>query len=391
MAVLVDFHTGFGRGVFAGILSYCREHPGWHTFYSWEHSVAEMKRALSEGQADGVVVEIRKPEQLRLIRQYKVPTVDVSGEWETTHPFRVQSNDEAAGRLAARHLVERGFKNFGYYYSYRWASSGGCFERRRKGFLSELATAGFSCDTNVAELAVPWHCCTLAEMAGEREALAKWLVKLPKPVGLMCADDYKAEEVAIVCRDQGIHIPKDVALVGVGNDDLACQICDTPLSSVDIAPHKIGYAAARVVDCAARTQKMPSKPVLIEPLYVVVRGSSNIFASDNKELIDALTFIQEHAHEPLRVGDVLRKVPMSRRALENAFRTHVGRSPGEQICHVHVERARKLLAETDLPLRTVSDLSGFTSASSLSDVFLREIKLRPGEYRRQARAVPSQS
>jgi LacI family transcriptional regulator len=350
-----------------------------------------MKGILAERKADGVIAEIRVTEQLRLIQKCEVPAVDVSGEWETMNPFRVQADDEAAGRLAARHLLERGFKNFAYYYACRYGSRAICFEQRKKGFIGELKKAGFTCNTSVVELGTLWHRCTLGEMIDGQEALSKWLIKLPKPVGLMCADDHKAEEVAIACRAQRINVPEEVAVVGVGNDDLACQICETPLSSVDLAPHKIGYAAARLIDRAVKTHKMPRKPILIDPAYVVVRESSNIFASANKAMVAALAFIQDHAHEPIRVDDILRDVPVCRRSLENYFRTHIGRTPGQQICHVHIERAKKLLAETGLSLAAVAEASGFTSAPMLSEVFLRQTKLRPGEYRRQSGASKAEN
>jgi LacI family transcriptional regulator len=384
MAILVACQTSFGRGVFTGISRYCKEHPGWQIFATLDNSVTAMNRALSERQADGVIAEIREPAQLRLIRKYEVPAVDVSGEWDTTSPFRVQANDEGVGKVAAKHLLERGFKHFAYYYSYRSGSRAVCFEQRKKGFMAELQKAGFTCNVNVAELGLPWHQCSLKEMLSEQEALERWLAKLPRPVGLMCADDHRAERAAIACGAKRINIPEGVAIVGVGNDDLACQLCETPLSSVEIAPQKIGYAAARVLDHAVRTRKMPSKPILIDPMYVVVRQSSNIFASDNKVLVAALAYIQEHTHEPIRVDDILRHVPICRRTLENYFRLHVGRSPSEQICRAHIERAKKLLAETALPLANVAESSGFTSASALSEVFLREMNLRPGEYRRQS-------
>lgn len=388
LAVVVACQTTFGRGVIGGVIKFCREHPSWELYVEWEHSGAGLKRVLFEHEADGVISEIWFPDQLHDVEKCRVPIVDVSGSWDRMRPMPVHVDNVEVGRVVARHFMERGLRRFAYYSSYPQGFRALCAEQRREGFVDELRKSGLPCDSGIPERNVAWRLCTLGEVVTEQHALAKWLAGLKRPVGVMSVDDFKAKEVVLACHRQGIPIPIEVALSGVGNDDLACQICSTPLSSVDVAPAKVGYAAAEVIDRAVRTGKYPRKPVLIQPAGFVVRQSSDIFASEDKHVAWAMQFIQDHAHEPIQVKDILQVVPVCRRTLEKSFRKLVGRMPGEQICHVHVERAKKLLLETDLTLASVAEQSGFSSASLFSDIFRREVGTRPGQYRRKFRILP---
>jgi LacI family transcriptional regulator len=118
---------------------------------------------------------------------------------------------------------------------------------------------------------------------------------------------------------------------------------------------------------------------------VAVRGSSDVLAIDDTDVVTAARFIRIHGHEPLRVGDVLKQVPFSRRSLERRFRKNLGRGISEEIRRVHVERAKHLLAETDLPMSIAAKQSGFTDFRQLALVFRQEVGQSPTAYRRSMR------
>ncbi len=117
--------------------------------------------------------------------------------------------------------------------------------------------------------------------------------------------------------------------------------------------------------------------------------STDTLAVADPELVSAIRFIRARAGEPIQVDDVLRAVPMSRRSLERRFYSVLGRTPASEIRRVHVERARRLLAETDLPVPDVAAASGFGSPEYLAVVFKGETGLTPLRYRSRVRARSS--
>jgi len=310
------------------------------------------------------------------LESLRIPVVDVSGTFESPTIPRVQPDDQAVGRLVAKHFLERGLKHFAFYGLGSVAYS----KHRQAGYIDELQRAGFPCSVfNHA----PRY--TVKAVVANREFLARWLGAMEKPVGLMCCNDFRAGEVAFACQENEIHVPQDMALVGVSNDDMTCELATVPISSVDLAPARIGYIAASVVHGILRGVRPPKAPILIEPAGLVARESSDILATRNENVASAIRFIQQHAHEAIEVEDVLREVPISRRALEINCKAMLGRTPREQITQVHLELAKTILSESDLPLTVIADRSGFSSASALSLVFAKQIGMRPGEYRKRHR------
>ncbi len=379
LCLLVPCHTSFGRAVVAGVIEYCQEQGNWehHVVVDSDMSQSLMDVAVSEWKASGIIADLWGPNALRAVQGYGLPAVEVSGTWDTMNPVRVQCDNRAVGQLVAKHLLEAGLKHFAYH----GLPTAHYSQERHAAFVAELARAHMRCDNYDAKCEPPG----VEHIVSERAAIGAWLKAMPRPVGLMCGNDFRAQEVIFACQQAGLRIPEDVALVGVGNDSFVCQITATPISSVDIAPGRIGYMAASVMDNMLRGRKPLRKPVLIPPAGLIVRQSSDVLRTDNENVAAAIRFIREHAHESIQVDDILRKVPISRRAMEKNFQALLGRSPREQIFHVHIELARKLLVETSLSLEAVAERSGFKGVTTLSPLFLRAVGMRPGEYRRRFR------
>ncbi len=384
LAVFVVCHTAFGQGVVRGVMRYCKTHGSWEIEVEPEHTPATLARvleAVEHSDFDGIISEIWYSNQLRALQAVGIPSVEVSGSWDTMNPVRVQSDNEAVGRLAARHLMERGLRNFAYFAVTFRAQPVLHVRQRRQAFVSELRRHGHDCDVFMPTLSLRY----VAGASTEQGPLIRWLTSLPKPVGLLCPTDFQVKQVILAARQGNIRIPEEVALVGVGNDEFTCEICSVPISSVDLAPLRTGYVAASVIDRMCHGRTPPKRPVLVEPAGVIVRQSSDILTAENPCVTGALRFIQLHAQSPIEVRDVLKEIPISRRALEHNFKALLGRTPSQHIFHVRVEMAKRMLVETGLPLAVVAERCGFTSASIFSAIFRRSMGLRPGEYRRQYR------
>src|ERR1019366_6790380 len=103
-----------------------------------------------------------------------------------------------------------------------------------------------------------------------------------------------------------------------------------------------------MLDKLMRQGTAPKKPILIPPLRVVTRQSTDTLALLDPAMVKALSFIRENAAKPIQVGDVAQEAGVSRRVLERRFLQALDRSPATEIRRVHLERATSLLVSTDM-------------------------------------------
>ena len=212
--------------------------------------------------------------------------------------------------------------------------------------------------------------------------LAKWLAGLPKPVGIMACYDIKAQQVLDVCRELDLAVPEQVAVIGADNDHLLCNLSDPPLSSVIPNSRRAGYEAARLLDQMMFGEKVDNNAVLVRPLGIETRQSTDTLAIEDAEIAEALRFIRRHASSGINVGDVLKAVPLSRRVLESRFRKLLGRTPHEEIVRQRIGRVQQLLSETELSLREIADRTGFEHAEYLSVAFKQATGQTPTQFRK---------
>lgn len=223
----------------------------------------------------------------------------------------------------------------------------------------------------------------------ERPILARRLRALPKPVGLMAANDACGREVLQVCTAERIQVPDEVAVVGVDNDEMMCELSTPPLSSVALDMVKAGYESARLLDALMGGQRVAERVVWVVPTHVVHRRSSDVIVQEDKAIGGALRYIREHARHPLCVSEVAEAVGISRRALERRFLAALGRTILDEITRCHLARARQLLVETDLHCYQIAAESGFGSLKSFNRAFSKKEKSTPLRFRQHSTVASS--
>ncbi len=176
-----------------------------------------------------------------------------------------------------------------------------------------------------------------------------------------------------------------MAVLGVDNDEILCDLAEPPLSSVVPNTRRIGYEAAAMLTRLMAGEPAPPGAILIEPLAVVTRQSTDILAVGDRDVATAIRYIREHACEGISVNDVLAEVPLSRSVLERRFTRILGHSPKEEISRVRLRRIKQLLAETDLQLARIASMTGFEHSEYLSVMFKSKTGETPGEYRENIR------
>lgn len=373
VALLVETSNAYARGLLEGIVKYVREQ---HT--PWSMHLLEQGRGdrppawLAEWQGDGIIARIENREIARVVRKTGLPVVDLSAARTMRDVPCVETNDRAIAQLAAQHLLERGFRNFAFVGEppFKWS------EWRRDYFCEYLREHGYPCyvyepPTGAAKNSV----------GDQQQQLIDWLRALAKPVGIMACYDIKAQQVLDACRVDGAAVPEEIAVIGVDNDELLCNLSFPPLSSVQPDTLRTGYEAAAYLDRMMAGEQVPPDTILLDPLGVVTRQSTDVLAIDDPNVASAVRYIREHAYDGINVSDVLRHVSLSRRALEKRFQELVGRTPHEEIVRLRIERVKQLLTETDLSMEVIAQRSGFSYVEYLSAAFKRATGRSPRAYR----------
>jgi LacI family transcriptional regulator len=374
VALLIETSNAYARGLLQGVVHYIREHQPW-SFHLIEQGRGDDPPAwLERWHGDGIIARIETPRIARAVVRAGVPAVDMSAARLVTELPWVETDDEAIARLASEHLLERGFKHFGYCGDDRFNWS----VWREKHFCAQIEAAHHKIHRYRPSVAD-------ADLTSQVEDIRRWLQELPKPVGIMACYDIRGQQVLDACRAAGLAVPGEVAVIGVDNDELLCDLASPPLSSVIPNAHRAGYEAAALLDRMMAGKRVPATARLIAPRGVAARQSTDVLAVDDRAIARAVQFIREEACGGINVSDVLRVVPLSRRVLEQRFQRLLGHTPREEILHVRLNRVRQLLAETKLSLYQIAERTGFEHVEYLSVVFKRETGLTPSKYRGEAR------
>lgn len=216
-------------------------------------------------------------------------------------------------------------------------------------------------------------------------AMAAWLKGLARPVGVLAAIDPRGQQVLAACRLAGLAVPEEVAVIGVHNDELLCDLCDPPLSSVIPDARRAGYVAAGLLAKAMAGRRLAVTLHEIAPLGVASRQSTDMAAVADAKIAGAVRFMRQHAAGGANVGDVLRAVPMARTALERRFKAALGTTPHAHLRKLRIEHVKELLVSTSLPVGEIATAAGFEHIEYLSAMFRRVCGLSPREFRAQHR------
>jgi LacI family transcriptional regulator len=379
IAILLREDSFYIRGVLEGIKDYARPVKPW-VFHLFPPDVASIDR-VQVWQPHGIITHLHLPEFEAAVCSLSVPVVNVGHVMEETRVSWVATDDQLVGELAARHFLDRGFRSFGFTGFADLAFSVG----RERAFVEYLRKSGIGCSVCDEVSSFAQGHSAQPFWTTQEKKLARWLKGLPRPAAVMCCNDYRGLQVSEVCREAGLRVPEDVALIGVDDDRLICELAYPPLSSVAIPAARVGYEAAGMLDRLMDGLPLAPEPVLIPPIGVVGRQSSDLLAIDDLEIRQAVQYIRGHADSPLSVEEVLRHVPVSRRSLERRFLRVLGRSPLQEIRRVKIDRAKVLLAGTDLAMPIIAQRSGLSSAKLLSSLLHSATGLTPTQWRRQFR------
>ncbi|QDS95717.1 Xylose operon regulatory protein [Roseimaritima multifibrata] len=375
VALLIETSNAYARNLLSGIVSYIRTTDSWSVYLPEQQRGATPPSWIAGWKGDGLIVRIETKAIAQALQKLKIPVVDVSAAREVPNIPWVETDDAAIAKLAYQHFRERGFAHFAFCGEpgFNWSNW------REDAFVQMVHQQQQTCHLFHAK-----H----RESAGysysrERQRLTKWVLSLPHPIAIFACYDIKAQQILDICREHEIDVPQQIAILGVDNDELLCDLCTPPLSSVIPAAHRTGREAAELLDRMMNGEAIEPLAHRIEPIGIATRQSTDVLAIDDAEIAMAMRFIRDNACEGINVASILKQVPLSRSVFEKRFQELVGHTPHQEITNRRVERIRQLLVETDLPLSQIAQRTGFQHEEYMSVTFKKAMAVPPGEYRRK--------
>jgi LacI family transcriptional regulator len=364
IGLMIESLNGYGSKILTGISRYARQRSNWRVAY-FDREQKELADLVEHWQGDGIICSAVDARFATAASRREIPVINVTGRFVDPAMVNVTSDDRLVGAMAAKFLLERGFKSFAYL---RRKENLPFSTERGNGFLDTLAAAGFKAE-----------CISIGN--GGDEEVTQWLSTLRRPLAVLGATDRLASMVIEACWHLGLKVPEEVSVLGIGNHDQLCELCSPTLSSVDVDMERRGYEAAEWLDRILDGEAKPTEPWLIPPAYVADRRSTDTFAFEDADVVAALRFIHDHATESIKVGNVVKATGLSRRSLEGRFNKLIGRTIHDEIWKAHFDLAMRLLSSSDLSLQTVAERSGFRTASALVNLFRLRFGMTPKEYR----------
>lgn len=377
IAMLANVSRRYDRRAACGVASYAREHEHW-SLYIEEDPFLKLP-PLEDWDGDGIIANFDEHRVALAVSGLKIPVVGIGsgrGWYDPRSRIPYFTTDNAAiGRLAAEHFFDCGFSRlafFGHSSNRRYAWS----EEREQAFIQRARAGGAACAVfHDKSLGVEHWVRQFDELAG-------WLENLEKPVGVFACTDIRGRQILETCRMMGIHVPDAVAVIGVDNDEMICELTSPRLSSIEQGSLRMGYEAAALLDRLIVRGRPKKLRHVISPEGLVARESTDVLACPDTDLAAAIRFVRRHACDPIGVADVLDAVPLSRSTLEKRFLVALGRTIHAEIHRVQMEQAKRLLSHTTLLVKQIARRCGFRYVSAFNRVFCQHTGLTPARYRR---------
>jgi LacI family transcriptional regulator len=378
VALIVETSTFFGRRVLSGVAQYMRENGPWSVYFTDRAVNDSTPSWIATWKGDGIISRIASPEIRSVVADRKIPVVDLNEQLGGMGMPLISNDHAAVGRMAAQHLLARGFQHFAFlgHAGFRWS------DLRQKSFAETVQDAGFDCAIYKGRTS---DMRALREGSWETEVdrIARWAEMLPKPIGMMACNDFRALQLLSACRLRDIAVPEQAAVIGVGADDVTCELADPPLSSVMLNAWRMGYEAAAMLDKLMRGAPTRRSELLIPPLDVWARQSTDTTAISDPMVAAAVRFIRERACDGINVETVLQHLGVSRTSLQDRFRRVMNKSIHDVLIETRVARVKELLAETSFSIETVAERCGFRHPEYMSSILKQRTGWTPGSYRRE--------
>jgi LacI family transcriptional regulator len=380
VALLIETSREYARGLLRGVARYLQEHSRWSVYFEPHGLDSPPPPWLPTWKGDGILVRINNRQMADAILNTGIPAVDLRGALPSLGIPFIGVDNVPVSQLGFEHLQNCGLRNFAFCGTPRGENPNQ--DLRCDYFVEIVQQAGRECHVYCGDASRGGR----PSWEEQQQELVGWLKTLPMPVGVMTCHDDRGQQVLDACRRAGLAVPDQVAVLGVDNDPNLCNLCNPPLSSIDVNPARIGYEAAVLLDRLMAGAKPPTEPCLLgPPRGIAARHSTDLLWVDDEEVAATIRYIREHACEGITVRDVLNQTSDSPSALEKRVKKTLGRTIKAEISRVRLARAKLLLTETNWPVAKIAGRCGFGEPKYFSAVFHKTIGMKAIDYRRRFR------
>ena len=376
---ITDFTEQFAYRFLRGILNYSQSTEQWVVCkmppsYKRELGLRGVVAWAKEWRADVVIAQFDPDDDVTLFRKNGIVALAQDYVVKFDSIPNITGDYALTGTMAAEYFLSKGFKNFGFFgYNGVCWSDERCdgFRRRVEESVSEANF--FMYDRQ--HIDNMWYY--------DQSVLSDWLLNLPKPIAIMACDDNQGNILLQACEFCGLHVPFDVAIIGVDNDEILCNMSDPTMSTINVDIERGGSDTAAMVDRMVEDPTYRGEDIVLKPLGVVERLSSSVFATNDREVLAALRFIHANVDSKIQVTDVLRNVPVSRRLLEQRFKSMTGMTIYNYISVMRMDRFAQLLISSNDPISDIAARLDEFDTKGISRRF-KEIKgCTPSEFRKK--------
>ncbi|QDT65140.1 XylR family transcriptional regulator [Calycomorphotria hydatis] len=373
VALVIETSSSFGRDLLRGIRRYLSGRGNWSVMLEQRDLFSLNSSWTRNWSGDGIIIRASDEKFAEFVSKAGIPCVDLTDRHGDLGLPTIRIDHRNVGKLAAEHLLERGFRRFAYvgFTGEFWS------QERQFGFCDALQGQG----EMFPEFTSPWNEYANQSWDEELSLLRSWLEQLPKPIGIMACNDIRGQHLLDACQECRISVPEEVAIIGCDNDRLRCELTDPALTSVVLNSQLIGFKAAELLDQFMRSGIDLGYKELVGPVGVEVRQSTDITAIEDPVIAKAVHMIRDRALSGVTVNEIVSELPLTRSSLERGVRRYLKRSPQAEIRHVQLKHAQRLLTETDFSITEISRRCGFEHSEYFSVVFKRECHEPPSHYR----------
>lgn len=378
VALIMNVNKPYDRKVIRGVARFIQTAGDWR-LYVEDEPLAKMPN-LKEWKGDGIIANFDDDGVVKAVSGLSIPVVGMGGGVIHQHtkqqfPY-VATNNATIGQLGAQHLLDCGFKSFAFA-GVKKTKYNPWSELRGNAFKECIEAAGYECATYTGPYA------DARKWEQVQKGLTDWLDKLEKPLALMACNDARARHIIESCRRLKLNIPEDVAIVGVDDDEMMCELSNPTLSSVMQGTDRIGFEAAKLLDQLMRGRKPKKQWIVIEPTGVAARRSSDVLAVEDADVAESMRYIRDNLGNRPRVYDVAAHVNLSRSTLDGKFKETLDRTVHDEIESVRMQRTKDMLLKSDIPLKTIAVQCGYGNIQYMTKVFRDDNGITPGAYRKQ--------
>jgi LacI family transcriptional regulator len=332
---------------------------------------------LREWQPSAIITEWL-PGLTEALVELDCPVVLTPSDQPVDGVFQVDVDDVAIGKLAAEHLLARGYRNFAFV----GRADAHYVGQRRAGFEAVVGEVPIYIEEfrDWRQYDEYWR-----EPASD---MVDWLAAQATPLGIFTAHDPTGRHVLEAAAQAGLEVPFAVGVISANDDETVCEMARPGLSSIRLPWRRLAAEAVQMIE-AIWAGNPPSGPVLVPPLEVVVRGSSSYEAVADPLVRRAMQYLMERLATIASVEEWAASVGVSRRVLERRFQVSLGRSPLAIIHHERISLAKNLLTTTALSVAEIAERCGYQSNERLTVNFRVAVGIPPAAYRRGGREKPA--